>query len=118
MIRNVVLGIFLIAALSCERINNYGVRYTQEQLNGTWQAKENNSMDCIQQLEIMDTVLSEIKICWGIPVKFRAKNYSFNGRVIKYELYGIKFEFEISELTAEKLMLGYDDPMEFFRVSK
>ncbi len=115
MTRSIIIGIFLIIAFSCEKD---GVRYTQEQLNGTWQAKENNSFDCIQQLEIADTVLSEIKICSEIPAKFKARNYSFNGRTIKYTLYGIDFVFEISELTDEKLMIGYHGPTEYFRVSK
>jgi hypothetical protein len=115
MIRSVIIGLFLIIAFSCKKD---GEVYTQEQLNGTWQSSENNSFDCIQQLEIADTVLSEIKICMGIPAKFKAKNYSFTGKVIRYDLYGLKFEFEISALTDEKLLLGYHDPVEYFRVSK
>lgn len=118
MKRYVALAIFLIAIVSCDWMNSDEVRYTQEQLNGTWQSEENNSLGCIQQLEIKDTVLSEIKICAGIPAKFKAKRYSFDGKILKYELYGIYFEYQIKALTDERLLLGYHDPVEYFRISK
>ncbi len=111
----VILGILALVTASCKKDNT--AVYTQEQLNGTWEALALNSNGCTEQLLITSTGLSEIKICAGIRVKFDAENYSFDGRIIKYKLYGINMEFQISELTDQKLMLGYNDPVEYKRVA-
>ena len=85
-------------------------------LNGTWETTEKNSFGCDQQLEISTFSLSEVKICNGLKMKYKAENYSFNGRIIKYKLYGLNMEYEIKELTENKLLLGYNDPVVYYRV--
>ena len=111
-----ILGLLILFAASCMKDDEN--LFSQEDLNGTWEALETNSLGCIQQLEISDTVLSEIKICESIKVPFKAENYSFDGRIIRYELYGLNMEFEVTELTDRKLVLGYHDPVEYKRISK
>jgi hypothetical protein len=105
-----------ILLFSCEKIVDNG-DYTQEQLNGTWEAIEKNWNDCTLQLAINDSTLHVINICSGVPVKLKADEYSFNGKILRYSLVGINYEYEVLELTEDKLFLGYDDPDEYFRVN-
>jgi hypothetical protein len=116
MKQSLFLFVFLmLITTSCFKHDE--VVYSQEDLNGTWETQERNSMDCIQELEISSEGLSEIKICEGVKLKFRAQDYSFDGRIIRYSLYGLNMKFEIYSLTDQRLLLGYHDPVEYKRIS-
>lgn len=103
----------LFIASSCKKEEK---TFSQEDLNGTWQSEELSSLGCTQQLEISSTNLNEIKICDGVRMRLEAENYSFDGQIIKYKLYGLNMEFEIVELTEHTLVLGPHDPEIFTRV--
>jgi hypothetical protein len=108
-----VLGLVIFIPISCEK----EITYTQEQLNGTWEALELSSLGCVQQLIITQTNLSEVNMCGILRTEVTADAYSFDGRMLKYTLYGIHYEFEVKELTEDKLLLGYHDPIEYRRIS-
>ncbi len=116
MQRLIIVIALALSTFSCEK-NNKEDSLPKEMLNGKWQSLEENSFGCNQQLEISDTTLSEIKICAGIPAKFKAKNFSFNGKIIKYKLYGLHFEYQVSELTKDSMVLGYSEKIKYFRVN-
>lgn len=86
-------------------------------LNGAWETSIENSFGCTLRLEISTVTLHEVKICKGVPLKLKAENYSFNGKILKYKLYGIDLEYEIKELTEDRMLLGYHDPVEYYRIS-
>jgi hypothetical protein len=111
----ILFGFILFTALSCERYKD--PIYTQEQLNGTWEALEANSQGFTEQIIITPTDITEVKIKGLVKMRFKSQDYSFNGRIIKYTLYGINFEFAIKKLTDQKLLLGYHDPIEYRRIS-
>lgn len=108
-------GILVFLTISCEK-NGENV-YSQEKLCGIWEATGRISNGCVDQLLISSTSLYEIKNCGAFQMKFQAEAYSFDGRIISYKLYGLDMEFEISELTEQKLVLGYNDPLEYKRIS-
>jgi hypothetical protein len=110
------LIVLFAISISCEKDDD-DVIYTQAQLNGVWESTERNSFDCVKRIEFINTNFSEINICSGVPIKLKAENYSFDGKIFKYTLYGVEHEYEITELSDTIMKVGKNNPILYLRIS-
>ncbi len=97
-----VFGCIIILFGSCKKDSD-SPSYTQDQINGVWQRAYD---DCLQQLTITTSEMSQKDTCSdGFYQVQNYGPYSFNGQKISGtdEMFGIKFDFVITDLTETKL---------------
>jgi len=89
---------------SCKKSGD-GIKYTQDQLNGTWESIAKDENGCVNQLMITANSLKENTVCSGSSTTITYESYSFNGSTINAKFAGVNVSYKINEVTAIKLIV-------------
>ncbi len=96
--------VVLVSFSACKKSGD-NVKYTQEQLNGTWESITKDENGCVNQLVITANSLKETTVCTGSSGTITYENYSFNGSTISAKFAGVNVAYKVNELTATKLVV-------------